>query len=252
MKKNKKTLYSISVLIALLFISLSSCKKKEPIATPLQTGTVTDIDNNTYKTVKIGNQWWMAENLRVTLYRNGRPMQHTTLTDVDSIWAQETVGTYCEFDNNTDNVTTYGLLYNWYAATDTNNIAPVGWHVPSDDDWKILENYLGMSIANTNGVNWRGTDEANKLKDASAGSWFPWGDISSTNESGFTALPGCCRLFNGTWGDPSSKNQGFWWTSTAHEGDGQAWFRNLDYKKTNVFRYHVAKTYGMSIRCVKD
>ncbi|MEO8761171.1 MAG: fibrobacter succinogenes major paralogous domain-containing protein [Bacteroidia bacterium] len=249
--KHKSFSYTI-VLISLLFILISSCKKT-PTPTPAnETGTVTDIDNNTYKTVKIGNQWWMAENLKTKTYRNGTTIKTLTTSDPDSVWAQTIIGHLCEFDKNDDNGKLYGLLYNWYAVTDTNNIAPAGWHVPSDDEWKTLEMYLGMSQADADKVNWRGDNEADKLKVAQSLNWASYGSVWSTNESGFSALAGCCRLFDGKWGNPGVTNTGFWWSTTNHASDNEAWFRYLDYKNSNVFRYHVAKSYGMSIRCVKD
>jgi len=99
-------------------------------------GTVTDIDGNVYQTIKIGDQWWMAENLKVTHYRNSDPIPHVT---DGGTWSYLFTGAYCEYDNNPANVAIYGRLYNWYAVGDSRNIAPEGWHVPSDDEWKQLE-----------------------------------------------------------------------------------------------------------------
>ena len=245
--KSKLFFYTLCILV----ITNISCKKKTE--TPVQeTGTVTDIDNNTYKTVKIGNQWWMAENLKVTKYRNGWPIQQVTETDPDSVWAQEKKGTYCKYDYDDTKAAKYGLLYNWYVVTDTNNIAPAGWHIPSDDEWKTLEMYLGMSQGDADNVKWRGLDEGDKLKVQAPNDWTTYGSVWGSNASGFTALAGCCRLFNATWGDPGTSNTGFWWSSTIHTSDNEAWYRYLDYKNSNVFRYHGSKNYGMSIRCVKD
>ncbi len=254
MRKSKDRLFSYSLLIMLFVVTISvSCKKKEPAPTVQETGTVTDADNNTYKTVKIGNQWWMAENLKTTKFRNGRSINHILPSDPDTTWANSKKGSYCIFGNNTNGeFDKFGVLYNWYVVNDTNNIAPAGWHVPSDDEWKTLEIYLGMSQTDANKVNWRGTDEANKLKAASPLGWTIYGSIWSTNESGFTALGSCCRLFDATWGNPGTLSTGFWWTSTQHPANDFAWYRYLDYKNTNVFRYNGSKNYGMSIRCVKD
>jgi len=242
----------IFLIIAIASLFSSSCKKKEETPAAPETSTVTDIDNNTYKTVKIGNQWWMAENLKTKTYRNGRPITQVTINDPDSTWATITTGAYCSYFYDNTNEKTYGLLYNWYAVNDTGNIAPAGWHVPSDDEWKTLEKYLGMSDANANAVNWRGTDEGDKLKIAAPLGWTTYGTVWATNESGFTALGSCCRLFNGTWGDPGTFATGFWWATTTHPSNNQAWYRYLDYKNSNVFRYYGSKNYGMSIRCVKD
>ena len=157
----------------------------EPICGP-ETGTVTDIDGNTYQTVKIGDQWWMAENLKVTCYRNGDAIPN--ITD-GTTWASLSTGAYCEYNNDINNVATYGRLYNWYAVTDSRNIAPAGWHVPSDAEWKQLEMYLGMSQSEADATGWRGTDEGGKLKEVGTMHWNS-PNTGATNESGFTALPG--------------------------------------------------------------
>ena len=102
---------------------------------------VTDYDGNSYSVVKIGSQCWMAENLKVTHYRNGDPIPHVT---DDGEWGGLSTGAYCEYDNDPANVETYGRIYNWHAVDDSRNIAPEGWHVPTDDEWKQLEAYLGI------------------------------------------------------------------------------------------------------------
>jgi Fibrobacter succinogenes major domain (Fib_succ_major) len=105
----------------------------------LNTGTITDIDGNIYKTVQIGNQWWMAENLRVTRYRNGDSIPNI----VDRfLWDELTTGAYCYYNSNPTYNSTYGKLYNWFAVNDSRYIAPYGWHVPTDAEWTKLEGYL--------------------------------------------------------------------------------------------------------------
>jgi len=254
MKLKSKLFFYVLFIVALTIITSTSCKKKTETPPIQETGTVTDVDNNTYKTVKIGNQWWMAENLRVKRYRNGFQIPEMTETSPDSVWAQKTTGSFCVYGYNQSLDPTFGLLYNWYTIIDTSNIAPVGWHVPSDDEWKTLEMYLGMSQADVDQVKWRGTDQGDKLKVASPqlNYWASYGNVWSTNATGFSAVAGSCRLFNATWGDPGLSNTGFWWSSSIHTGDNEVWYRYLDYKNSNVFRYHGPKTYGMSIRCVKD
>ena len=105
-----------------------------------QTSTVTDIDGNVYQTVTIGTQEWMAENLKVTHYRNGDPIQ--LVTD-DSSWSNLSTGAYCDYDNDGDNVAVYGRLYNWFAVNDSRAIAPAGWHVATAADWQTLIDILG-------------------------------------------------------------------------------------------------------------
>ncbi len=231
-----------------VFMIISGCKKENEETVPVQeTSTMTDIDGNVYKTIKIGDQWWMAENLKVTKYRNGHFILAIT-NDVE--WENSATGTYCDYENNNDNHKTYGFLYNWFVISDTGNIAPLGWHIPSDEEWKELELKLGMSETEVNKSGWRGTNEGEKLKKESPEGWTTYENVWATNESGFTALGGSCRLFNGVAGQPGLKQTGFWWTRS--ESDSVAFYRYLDYKNANVFRGVISKNYGFSIRCVKD
>jgi uncharacterized protein (TIGR02145 family) len=103
-------------------------------------GTVTDIDGNIYITVKIGNQWWMAENLKVTHYQNSDVIPEVT---DNTQWGGLFSGAWCSYNNEESNVAVYGRWYNWYAVSDGSNIAPAGWHVPSDEEWQTLVDYLG-------------------------------------------------------------------------------------------------------------
>lgn len=137
--------------------------------------TVTDYDGNVYQTVLIGDQCWMMENLKVTHYRNGDPIPHVT----DGVtWGNLTSGAYCNYNNDEGNVATYGRLYNWYAVDDSRNIAPAGWHVPSDAEWQTLVDYLGGDAV-----------AGGKMKEAGTTHWAS-PNTGATNESGFTALPG--------------------------------------------------------------
>jgi uncharacterized protein (TIGR02145 family) len=229
----------------------------------IEKDSITDIDGNIYQTVKIGKQWWMAENLKVKRYRNGDSLiligpPKDAIFGFDSLkWRSLTdLGAYCALNayDTSDlnyNGKLYGFLYNGYVISDPREIAPLGWHVPSDEDWKMLEMTLGMSSGEVNDVNWRGNIEGNKLKIQSG--WTIPSDkytIWGTNESGFSALSGSCKMFDGTESSPGLGFLGFWWTSSK-EGDKQ-WYRYLDYNKSEVFRYFGSKNYGFSIRCVKD
>ncbi|PKK82042.1 MAG: hypothetical protein CVT49_15770 [candidate division Zixibacteria bacterium HGW-Zixibacteria-1] len=213
------------------------------------TGTVTDIDDNTYPTVKIGDQWWMAENLKVTHYRNGDSIPN--ITD-GAAWGWLTTGAYCEYDNDIANVAVYGRLYNWYAVDDSRNIAPAGWHVPSDDEWKQLEIYLGLSQAEADAEDCRGTDEGNKLKDTGTTHWCM--NMGATNESGFTALPGG-YLDSHDGPCVGMTYDALFWSSTEYDSI-DAWYRRLYCGWSSaVCRYHSldkSKRYGFSVRCVKD
>ena len=211
------------------------------------TGTVTDIDGNVYQTIIIGTQEWMMENLKVTHYRDGTaiPTGHS-----NSDWSNLTTGAYAVYDDNESNATTYGYLYNWYAVDDSRNIAPEGWHVPTDDEWKTLEMYLGMSQGEADNTGWRGTNEGSKL----AGNADLWnnGNLENNAEfgtSGFTALPGGYRSTNGYYYDLGS--HGSFWSSTEDDSD-TAWYRGLYYSNSGVARGGSYKLYGFSVRCVRD
>ena len=168
-----------------------------------ESGTLTDIDGNVYQTVKIGGQWWMAENLKVTRYRNGESIPNVK---DGSEWSNLGTGAWCAYNNDTTNVPTYGLLYNWYTVDDSRNIAPEDWHIPTDEEYTALENYL---IAND--YNWDGTTTGNKIGKslASQTGWNSSGetgdvgnDMSKNNASDFSALPGGFRGYsNGIFGD---------------------------------------------------
>lgn len=207
------------------------------------TGTVTDIDGNIYNTIQIGNQLWMAENLKVTQYRNGESIPN--ITD-DNEWTNLSSGAFCNYNNDENYVSTYGRLYNWYVIGDPRGIAPEGWHVPSDDEWKELEMYLGMSQMEADIIGWnRGTDEGVKLK--STNGWYDEGN--GTNESGFSALPSRMREYWGEYGLNENFRAHFW-TSTVE--DNNAWLRVLSHHRDDVFRNSDNMGYGFSIRCIRD
>ena len=207
------------------------------------TGTVTDIDGNIYKTIKIGDQWWMAENLKVTHFRTGETIPFIT----DSLsWANASGSAFGIYDNDTDNAATYGNLYNWFAAIDGKNIAPYGWHVATDEEWKQLEIHLGMSQANADNIEWRGII-ASKLRESGTEHWGQ--GLDSNNESGFTALPGGLRLQDNrdlflTW-------FAFFWSPSAQQNEPMN--RQLSYITDGIKRFSgEAPQVGMSVRCVKD
>lgn len=207
---------------------------------------VTDIDGNVYNTVIIGTQEWMAENLKVTHYRNGDAIQN--VTDATE-WSNLTTGAYCNYDNDANNAITYGSLYNWYAVNDSRNIAPEGWHVPSDAEWKTLEMYLGMSQSDADAEGWRGTDEGGKMKETGTTRWNS-PNTGATNESGFSALPGGYRRIYGTY--LSMSYYAKFWSSTEFYSYG-AWSRHLHYDYSGVYRcdFDYGEN-GFSVRCVRD
>ena len=215
-----------------------------------QTGTMTDIDGNIYQTVKIGNQWWMAENLKVTHYRNGDAIPNVT---GDTEWTNLTTGAYCAYENNENNVDTYGYLYNWYAVDDRRQIAPSGWHVPTDDEWKELEMYLGMSQSEADiSGDYRGTNEGSKL----AGRADLWddGNLESNavfDESGFSALPAGSRE-GGNFKYYLGYAALFWSGTESSNSNSESWYRCLIYSSSQVLRSDFIKRDGFSVRLVRD
>ena len=207
--------------------------------------TVTDIDGNIYQVVKIGDQWWMKENLKVTHYRNADPILHET---DGGEWTGLFMGAYCEYNNDPANVATYGRLYNWTAVNDSRSIAPEDFHVPTDEDWKQLEMYLGMSPDRADTTGWRGTDEGGKLKESGTMHWSVPNE-AATDESGFSALPGGYRGTLGGYYDMGGY-AGFWSATEAYTPT--AWLRGLSAYDSTVNRDESDRRVGLSIRCVLD
>jgi len=201
---------------------------------PISGGTVTDIDGNVYKTVTIGTQVWMVENLKTMKYRNGDPIPNVT---GNTDWGNLTTGAFCNYNNNVSNTADYGRLYNWDAVIDNRNIAPDGWHVPNSAEWFVLIKYLGgQEIA------------GGKLKEAGNAHWGISPYTVATNETGFTALPGGFRTYQGS-GDLGAN--GYWWTIDKFETRG-AWFIIMYSDRSNSFWANYDKSYGMSVRCLKN
>ena len=198
-------------------------------------GTVTDIDGNLYYTVKIGDQWWMLENLKVTQYRNGDPIPNVT---DNGQWGSLSTGAYCNYNNDESKVAIYGRLYNWFAVNDSRNIAPEGWHVPSDAEWQTLIDYLGGN-----------SHSGGKMKDTGLDYWLSPNE-GATNEGNFTALPSGYRYPDGSQYYGLKYQAHFW--STTESITGNAWTRYLLYNNIASYRYTSWKENGFSVRCVKD
>jgi len=247
---NKKFFHAILYIVLLLnLITLTfiSCAKDSPIEAKKDgANTITDIDGNKYKIIKLGEQWWMAENLRVTHYRNGEPIPN--ITD-NTEWKSLTSGAFCYYNNNTDNSKLYGALYNWFAINDSRNIAPKGWHVTTDEDWKLLEITCGMEQSLADKRGWRGTNEGGMLKEAGTEHWTE-PNSGATNESGFNVLPGGSRYSaNGGFFDMGA--YAFFWSSN-YDSNDFAWCRNFSYRRSDIFYGTFMTNYGLSVRCVKD
>jgi uncharacterized protein (TIGR02145 family) len=216
---------------------------------PIPEDVLMDIDGNLYHTILIGEQIWMAENLKVTHYRDGTAI--TNVTDNNAWEAQETEA-FCIYNNNTSNeVDTYGALYNWYAVTDTRNLAPEGWHVPTDEEWKELEMSLGMSQSEADNESWRGTNEGSIM----AGNDALWdeGDLENDSEfgsSGFSTLANGYRP-TGLGNYTQMGNYGYFWSTTEYNSN-LVYNRSLYSNRTTIHRGYDYKSFGLAIRCVKD
>jgi uncharacterized protein (TIGR02145 family) len=197
-------------------------------------GLVTDIDGNIYNTILIGTQVWMVENLNTTKYRNG--VNIPNITD-NLAWDNLNSGAYCDYNNDPSNSNNYGRLYNWFAVVDTRNICPTGWHVPTDADWTTLVNYLGGSSV-----------AGSKLKEIGSTHWNAY-NTGATNSSGFTALPGGYRNYDGLFN--SINNLGYWWSTTKNQYD-LVWARSMSGSQSSVSRYDYIDRNGHSVRCIKD
>lgn len=217
-------------------------------------GDVTDADGNVYQSVRIGDQVWTVENLKTTKYNDGTPISHVP---DPAAWYNlyttgSTTGAYCYYDNNTANKAKYGALYNWHAVN-TGKLAPAGWHVPTDAEWTQLEEYL---IAN--GYNYDGSTSGKKIGKSLAAKtdWSSCSmtgnvgnDLTSNNSTGFSALPGGFRSFDGNFHTQSY--HGFWWSATERTAL-HAYTRNLPYASNYLLIYLDYKKYGYSVRLVRD
>ena len=200
----------------------------------IETGSLTDIDGNLYLTVRIGSQWWMAENLKVTRYRDGKTIPKVV---EDLKWSSQVTGAWCEHYNSDYEVAVYGRLYNWFSVNNPHILAPAGWHVPSDTEWQQLAEYLGGSrIAGA------------KMKEDALAVW-DFTDSLATNASGFSARPsGYRRAEDGEF----EQSVNAWYWSSSRYGDGYAWARRLERFLYGLYRsYNMAQS-GFSVRCVKD
>jgi uncharacterized protein (TIGR02145 family) len=234
MKRKIRFRFVVFLVLGYILILTNSCKK-EPM---IEYGTIIDIDGNSYKTVKIGTQEWLAENLKTAKFNDGTYIPEVI---IDSEWFNLTTPGYWWYFNDASNYKdTYGALYNWYAVG-TGLLCPVGWHVPTDEEWGRLTTFLG------------GEDVAGgKLKETGTIHWKT-PNYGATNETGFTALPGGCR-----W-KPFANDIGYygaWWSSTEiYDPDPtlqRSMQRSMQYNGNGISRAPYEKTLGYSVRCLED
>jgi uncharacterized protein (TIGR02145 family) len=209
-------------------------------------GTITDVEGNVYKTVKIGSQVWMAENLKTTKFNDNSAIPNVS---VASSWEILTTPGYSWYNNDIANKDTMGAMYNWYAAN-RSNICPSGWSVPSDSDFIELELHLGLPQNEIHTYGWHGTDQGSQMKSTSG--WIG-GDGKATNSSKFSALPGGYRQSRGLFSGMGLIT--FFWTAdddAYNNKPTEAWYRRLDATETRIYKGTSAKAAGNYIRCLQD
>jgi uncharacterized protein (TIGR02145 family) len=185
----------------------------------------------------------MEKDLKTSKLNNG-----TSIPNVidDTTWVHLDTPAYCWYDDDSSYGNTYGMIYNWYAVG-TGKLCPVGWKVPSDNDFKVLEVYIGMPQASADSAGWRGTDEGTKLKNSTA--WQ--GDFPNSNSSGWNALPGGYR-YGKDGGYVGLGYNTYWWSSTEHWGIPiRALYRRLRSGYRDIYREGVNKAGGKMVRCLK-
>jgi len=235
--KKKKSIILIASLGAILLISIFFYKVDEGEVTIGSNSSVEgaignqrDQSNNTFE-VTIGSQVWTTKNLDVSAYRNGDVIPEVKEA---AVWANLTTGAWCYYENKTANGTTYGKLYNWYAVSDKRGLAPKGYHIPTDEEWTTLTNYLGVE-----------TIAGSKMKSSSG--WE--NNANGTNTIGFAGLPGGYRNSVGNFYKVGAG--GKWWSSSENNTD-IAWCRYLNGSDGDVYRDYYYKQFGFSVRCLRD
>lgn len=223
-------------------ITAGSCSKNDVPAPPPSGNSVTDIEGNVYTTVQIGNQVWMAENLKTTKYRNGASIDYTNGQMAWSLLAVPKSPAYTNPDYTASNVAVYGRLYNWHAVNDSRGLAPAGWHIPSDAEWTTMIDFLGGKTVAT----------ANKLK--ATGTTYWKSPNNASNSSGFTALPAGTIGYDGYF--LAAQNIGFYttfWSATPAPDivNHTVWARRIWHDGV-IYGGAVYPNFGLSVRCVKD
>ena len=232
--------HSIIILFLLCLVGLISCKKDTPKEIVLEYSTITDIAGNTYKTVKINDQWWMCENLKTTLYNDGSGIPYFAIND--------TSGWQLGDGYKSINDSLYGCLYNYACILDPRGLAPEGWHIATDEDWKVLERSIGMDSSETELMAWRGQEQVNGILPQNSNNWPSASMHFGNNKYALNINPGGVVRYNGMLS--ANSLEAYFWTAT-HNAQ-QAMYRSISYQRTQIFRQYADMRYGMSIRCVKN
>jgi len=225
----KPGIFLFSFLQALLLVFVISCSKSDSPPSP-----VTDIEGNTYKTVRIGEQTWMAENLKTTKLADGSAIP---VVSDPSAWNELITPGLCWYNNQGDSIREiYGALYNFYAVA-SSKLCPEGWHVPSGDDWQKLRDFIGDTLV-----------AGGALKEAGTLHWvLP--NTGAVNSTGFTALPGGIRYFEGSFNSISYFTS--FWSLTEYDSS-KAWYLGLYYADAALTWSKISKKDGFSVRCLRD
>lgn len=201
----------------------------------------TDSDGNNYPVVQIGSQLWMAENLKTTTYNDNFPIPNVT---DGTEWANLVTDAYCWYGNNINNKDRYGALYNWYAVK-TEKLCPSGWHVPSDAEWHQMvlshDPDAVFSVAESNIA-------GGMLKEEGTAHWSQ-PNTGATDETGFTALPGGFRRYDGLFAGPTGNGN---WRTSSQFDENTVWYRYILYHSGAIYRNTTNMQAGYSVRCISD
>lgn len=212
------------------------------------TGTVTDIDGNVYTTITIGNRIWMADNLKVTHYRNGESINYPG--ENNDLWASNTLGAYAWYNNNMEWKNIYGGLYNFYAVVNEWGLCPDGWHVPNLEEWELLANSIG-GLDSPNGNELKSCHQVESPIEGCSTSIHPrwdWSEQHGTNNYGFNGTPAGIRGMQGNF-EGLGVHNGLW--SSAAISDTRAWARSLQSAQGGIIVDDAYSHQGLSVRCVK-
>ncbi|HIF14039.1 MAG TPA: hypothetical protein EYQ86_01335 [Bacteroidetes bacterium] len=249
-----------NITVALLIILFNCCEYKEPLSNQ---------EKGLFKTVKINEQTWMAENLNVFHFRNGDKIPYAITLNEWLKADEDKTPALCFYNNNEENVLKYGILYNWHAVNDPRGLAPKGWHIPSDSTFINLRKFLGRnarsmikdstewnsyndSIVCQKCTNWKNIDKTNtKVCDKCINKRKIKIDVSGkgSNQSGFTALPGGVRNFNGYF--HAKGESAYWWSTTEYDSNN-AWILSIGVNDNGKSIYKKRKGNGFSVRCLKE
>ncbi|MEO8710555.1 MAG: fibrobacter succinogenes major paralogous domain-containing protein [Parafilimonas sp.] len=221
-----------AALAALMLLVAISCNKETSSVQSSGIDNENSIQQNKIASVTIGTQVWMVKNLDVSHYKNG-----DTIPQIKdrSKWAKSTTGAWCWYNNDSATGAVYGKLYNWYAIHDPRGLAPEGWHIPSDSEWRVSETFLGKAAGG-------------KMKETGTAHWTD-PNIDATNSTGLTGLPGGYRSFSGQF--CYINYLGLWWTSTEFD-TVNAWYRRMLCYSNFLDWWRFPKTMGFSVRCIKN